>query len=144
MWLPLVRLLLGTWPATQAFALTGMEPVTFWFEGLHSIHWATQARTYLRIFLSFTNLLVFKSRNRCFAEHPSGLSEVFSWPCCSCGFSWRAAQSYVTFFLTACQWAHDLHTTWVQMTTLVRGSFTVVTVFLCNTSFFKRKPLSWA
>ena len=27
-WLPLVRPLLGTWPATQARALTGNQPVT--------------------------------------------------------------------------------------------------------------------
>ena len=38
-WLPLVRPLLGTWPATQACALTlGIEPVTLWFSGWHSIH----------------------------------------------------------------------------------------------------------
>ena len=32
-WLPLTRPQLGTWPATQACALTGIYPVTFWFSG---------------------------------------------------------------------------------------------------------------
>ena len=30
--------LLGTWPATQACALTGIQPATLWFAGQHSIH----------------------------------------------------------------------------------------------------------
>ena len=37
-WLLLVRHLLGTWPTTQACALTGMKLVTLWFAGWHSIH----------------------------------------------------------------------------------------------------------
>ena len=37
-WLPLARLLLGTWPATQVCALTGNQLVAFWFAGWHSIH----------------------------------------------------------------------------------------------------------
>ena len=28
----------GTWPTTQASALTGNQPVTLWFTGQHSIH----------------------------------------------------------------------------------------------------------
>ena len=29
---------LGTWPATQAGALTGIKPATVWFADCHSIH----------------------------------------------------------------------------------------------------------
>ena len=43
--LPLTHLQLGTWPSTQACALTGIKPATFRFAGQHSIHWATPART---------------------------------------------------------------------------------------------------
>ena len=32
-WVPLTRPQLGTWPATQACALSGIYPVTFWFAG---------------------------------------------------------------------------------------------------------------
>ena len=38
MWLPLTHPLLGTGPATQACALTGIEPETLWFTGRHPIH----------------------------------------------------------------------------------------------------------
>ena len=37
-WLPLARPQMGTWPTTQACALTGTEPVTLWFTGQCSIH----------------------------------------------------------------------------------------------------------
>ena len=37
-WLLLAGLPLGTWPSTQACALTGIEPVILWFAGWHSIH----------------------------------------------------------------------------------------------------------
>ena len=37
-WLPLERPLLGTWPATQACALTRNHPLTLWFTGQHSIY----------------------------------------------------------------------------------------------------------
>ena len=37
-WLPLVRPLVGSWPATQACALTGNQPATLWFAGWHSTH----------------------------------------------------------------------------------------------------------
>ena len=43
-WLPFMRPLLGTWPATQAYAWLGIKPATFWFAGWCSIHWATPAR----------------------------------------------------------------------------------------------------
>ena len=43
-WLPLTHPILGTWPASQACALTGFELVTLWFTGPCSIHWATPAR----------------------------------------------------------------------------------------------------
>ena len=42
--LPLARPQLGTWPATQACAWLGIEPVTFQSTSRHSIHWATPAR----------------------------------------------------------------------------------------------------
>ena len=45
-----MHLLLGTWPATQACALTGSKPVTLWFAGLHSIHWLIPARVVLRFY----------------------------------------------------------------------------------------------
>ena len=50
MWLPLALPLLRNWPAIQACALLGIEPVTLWFTGRHSIHWATpaKARWYLK------------------------------------------------------------------------------------------------
>ena len=35
---------LGTWPETQACALTGNRTGNFWFAGPHSIYWATPAR----------------------------------------------------------------------------------------------------
>ena len=34
-WLPLMHPLSGPWPATQACALTGNQPVTLWFAGRH-------------------------------------------------------------------------------------------------------------
>ena len=37
-WLPLTCPLLGTWPTTQACALTGNQTATLWFIGPHSIH----------------------------------------------------------------------------------------------------------
>ena len=37
-WLPLVCPLLGTWPTTQACALTGNQTGSLWFAGWHSIH----------------------------------------------------------------------------------------------------------
>ena len=36
-WLPLVNPLCGTWPTTQACALTGIELATLWFSGWCSI-----------------------------------------------------------------------------------------------------------
>ena len=51
-WLPLTHPTLGTWPATQACVLTGNQPVTLWFTGQCSIHWATPARavhTFLKL-----------------------------------------------------------------------------------------------
>ena len=39
-----VASLLGTWPATQACALTGNQLATLWFTGWHSVYWATPAR----------------------------------------------------------------------------------------------------
>ena len=44
-WLPLMWPLLGTWPATQACALTGNQTDGPLIHSLHSIHWATPART---------------------------------------------------------------------------------------------------
>ena len=38
-WLPLTWPQLGTWPVPWL----GIEPVTFWFAGWHSIHWASPA-----------------------------------------------------------------------------------------------------
>ena len=49
-WLPLARYLLGTWPATQACALTGNELVTLWFTSQHAIHWVTPVRAVLFCF----------------------------------------------------------------------------------------------
>ena len=43
-WLPVMHPLLGTWPATQACALTGNLTVTLWFTGPCSAHRATLAR----------------------------------------------------------------------------------------------------
>ena len=37
-WLPFTCPLLGTWPATQACALTGNQTCDLWFTGLRSIH----------------------------------------------------------------------------------------------------------
>ena len=37
-WLPLTCPQLGTWPTTQACALTGNQLATLWFAGQHSIH----------------------------------------------------------------------------------------------------------
>ena len=42
-WLPLMHLPPGTWPAIQACAWLGIEPATLWFSGQHSIHWDTPA-----------------------------------------------------------------------------------------------------
>ena len=38
-WLPLMRPLLGTWPATQACSLTGNLTVTLWVTGPRLVHW---------------------------------------------------------------------------------------------------------
>ena len=43
-WLPLMAPQLGTWPTTQACALTGNWTCNLWFTGWCSIHWATPAR----------------------------------------------------------------------------------------------------
>ena len=43
-WLPLTYHPLGTWPATRHVSWPGIEPVSHWFTGWHSIHWATLAR----------------------------------------------------------------------------------------------------
>ena len=43
-WLPLACLLVGTWPATQACALTGNWTGTSWLPGPCSVHWATPAK----------------------------------------------------------------------------------------------------
>ena len=59
-WLPLVRPLLGTWPTTQAGALTGIQPAIFWFKGQHSVHCATPARATLiltRVLISIVSKL---------------------------------------------------------------------------------------
>ena len=45
--LPLACPQLGTWPATQACALTGNLTGDLWSMGLHSIHGATPARANL-------------------------------------------------------------------------------------------------
>ena len=45
--------LLGTWPATQAGALLGIEPETVWFTGWCSIHWAMPARAIQLFFFFF-------------------------------------------------------------------------------------------
>ena len=47
--LPFMCPLLGTWPATQASALTGGGTATRLFAGLCSIHWATPARAGLNL-----------------------------------------------------------------------------------------------
>ena len=43
-WLPLMWSPLGTWSATQAYALTGNRTSDLWFAGWHSIHWAIPGR----------------------------------------------------------------------------------------------------
>ena len=53
-WLPLVHPQLGTWPATQIVAWLALEPVTLWFAGLHSIHWATPVRAKLKILMNLS------------------------------------------------------------------------------------------
>ena len=53
-WLPLECPLLGTWPATQAGALTGNWTSDPWFTVLCSIHWATPARAFfINVFRSY-------------------------------------------------------------------------------------------
>ena len=49
-WLPLMRPILRTWPATQACALTGNRTGDTLVHSPHSIHWATPARA---IFLNW-------------------------------------------------------------------------------------------
>ena len=46
--LHLLCLLLGTWPGPQPRHVPwlGIQPVTLWLSGCHSIHWATPARSY--------------------------------------------------------------------------------------------------
>ena len=36
--------LLGTWPTTRHVPWLGIESVTLWFTGWHSVHWTTPAR----------------------------------------------------------------------------------------------------
>ena len=48
---PLTHPLLGTWPTAQSRARLGIKPVTLWFTGQHSIHWATPARAFLFCFV---------------------------------------------------------------------------------------------
>ena len=43
-WLPLIHPQKGTWPSTQARALTENQTRDLWFTGQCSIHWATPAR----------------------------------------------------------------------------------------------------
>ena len=55
-WLPLARPLLGTGPATQCVPWLGIKPVTFWFTGRHSIHWATSVRARGHFFHCFLEI----------------------------------------------------------------------------------------
>ena len=50
-WLPLACPLLGTWPTTQANALTGNQTATFQFTGWCSIHWATPIKAVLKLLI---------------------------------------------------------------------------------------------
>ena len=43
-WLPLMRSPLGTGPQPRPMSQLGIEPVTLWFTGWHSIHSASPAR----------------------------------------------------------------------------------------------------
>ena len=59
--LPLAYPQLGTWPATQACALVGIEPVTLWCTGWHSIYWAPPPRDVLPEFLlTYFGVLILK------------------------------------------------------------------------------------
>ena len=51
-WLPLMCPLLGTWPTTQACALTGNRTGDPLVHSLHSIHWAKPARAVFLICIS--------------------------------------------------------------------------------------------
>ena len=61
-WLHLVHPLLGTWPATQAWALDWNRTGDLWFTDPRSIHWATPARiiNFLKIFYLF----IFREKER--------------------------------------------------------------------------------
>ena len=65
-WLPLMCPLLGTWPVTQACALTGNQTRTLWFSGRPSIHWAMPARASFQVlrgkyyYFRFATLLGFR------------------------------------------------------------------------------------
>ena len=48
--LSLTRPQLGTWPAPRHVPSPGIELVTFWFTGRHSVHQTTPARAYATSF----------------------------------------------------------------------------------------------
>ena len=75
-WSPLACPQLGTWPASQACALTRNEPPTSWFTGPCSIHWAILSRASCVISYALLQLLSLWSDSS--ANHSSEISNPSS------------------------------------------------------------------
>ena len=76
MWLPFTCPLLGTWPATQACALTGNRTCDPLVRSPYSVHWATPARAKP---ILLTTKLYNCSTNMCFVLCYSKKIRLFLW-----------------------------------------------------------------
>ena len=69
-WLPIMHLYWGPDLQPRCVPWLGIEPVTLWFTGWHSIHWATPVRAWLLLFYGFHALFYAAEVLTKFTEHP--------------------------------------------------------------------------
>ena len=101
-WLPLMWPPLGTWPATQACALTGNRTGYPLVHSPHSVHWATPTRAGILILLMQGNLKIFLvgyccggccnscPRKKCFPKS-GALTRANTTRCGTCWTMWVCA-----------------------------------------------------
>ena len=78
---PKCTLYWGPGPQPRHVPWLGIKPVTLWFAGWHSIHWATPAR--LKLFISF-RLVIFKDFIYPFLERREGREKERETSVCHC------------------------------------------------------------
>ena len=95
-WLLLMWPPLGTWPTTQACALTGNWTGNPLVCSLHSIHWATPARSFEIFLIILGDWVLHASLNTIFFPCPSYVAHV--WPeGGSCSYNSRKRRDYAVF-----------------------------------------------